>query len=139
MQQRVFIIEQYFKNNFKKFESCVNFVTRFIIDIRKKRRVTKRWPLERERERGGYAAVGIEFRHGPTPKGERVGLYSLVSRRVITPLSDIPPSVSDLHAFPLDRRLSPPLLLSPFPQRCLVGKQTRRRRDHQPTAKAITN
>lgn len=60
-----------------------------------------------ERERGGYAAVGIEFRHGPTPKGERVGLYSLVSRRVITPLSDIPPSVSDLHAFPLDRLSSP--------------------------------
>lgn len=60
-----------------------------------------------ERERGGYAAVGIEFRHGPTPKGERVGLYSLVSQRVITPLSDIPPSVSDLHAFPLDRLSSP--------------------------------
>lgn len=56
----------------------------------------KRWPLKR----GGHAWNRISSRPHPA---ERVGLYSLVSRRVITPLSD-----TTLHAIcmrPLGRRL----------------------------------
>lgn len=71
----------------------------------------KRWPLKRKR--GGHARRRNRISSRPHP-AERVGLYSLVSRRVITPLSDTT----------LGRSACDPFISSPLPQRCLVGKQT---------------
>lgn len=73
--------------------------------------MVKRWPLKRKR--GGHARRRNRISSRPHP-AERVGLYSLVSRRVITPLSDTT----------LGRSACDPFISSPLPQRCLVGKQT---------------